>query len=104
VRFSEPSEPTEWLAATEGKSVAEVEHLVAGRRPGDRPSDPPRAEARRHRIVIDVPAEVYATYREAHAKLRRESETMLSEADGLLLMARTSSAARSQREAPTRSR
>ena len=47
----------DWLAASEGQSVAEIEQLVSGRRSGDRPGDPPRAEARRPRIVIDVPAD-----------------------------------------------
>lgn len=88
-RIAVPATEAEWLAAAAGKSVAEIEALVSGRRPGDRPSDPPHAEARRHRIVLDVPAEVYATYREAQAKLRRESDAGLSDSDGLLLMARS---------------
>lgn len=88
-RIAVPATESEWLIAAEGKSVAEIEELVSGRRPGDRPGDPPHTEARRHRIVLDVPADVYATYREAQAKLRRDSDAALSEADGLLLMART---------------
>src|SRR5262249_59087576 len=50
-RVLAPETEAEWLAASEGKSVGEIETLVSGRRVGERPGGPARAGARRHRIV-----------------------------------------------------
>ncbi len=72
-RVIAPDTETEWLDAVAGKSVGEIEKLVSGRRTGDRPSDPPEAEARRHTIVLEVSAETFATYREAQAKMRKDT-------------------------------
>src|SRR5262249_36389204 len=84
-----PRTQGEWLTASEGKSVGEIEKLVSGRRVGDRPGDRPRAEARRHRIVLEVSAETFAAYRQAQAKMRLDADARLTEEEGLLLMART---------------
>jgi hypothetical protein len=88
-RVSAPETEIEWLAAAEGKSVGEIEKLVSGRRAGDRPVDPVRAEARRHTIVLEVSAETYATYREAQARMRQGTDARMTEEEGLLLMARS---------------
>src|SRR5262249_7723141 len=88
-RVLTPETEAEWLTASEGKSVGEIEKLVSGRRVGDRPGDRPRAEARRHRIVLEVSAETFAAYRQAQAKMRLDADARLTEEEGLLLMART---------------
>ena len=88
-RVASPDTETEWLAVAEGKTVGEIEKLVAGRRVGDRPGDAPRDEARRHKIVLEVSAETYALYREAQATMRHGTDARLTEEDGPLLMART---------------
>jgi len=88
-RVATPETEGDWLAATDVLSVGEIAKMVAGRRPGDRPDDPPCEVARRHIIVLDVSAETYALYREAQAKIRRDTDERLSEGDGLLVMART---------------
>jgi hypothetical protein len=80
---------TQWIQAAEGKTLREVEDLVAGHQPGDLPQDPARPEAQRHRVVLDISAETYATFREAQAQLRREHGASLSEDEMVLLMART---------------
>ena len=87
-RVVEPDTEEAWIEAVKGKTVNEIAGMVASRDPGDLPEDPERNEARRHRLVLEVSAETYATYREAQAKLRRDSDTSLTEEDGLLLMAR----------------
>ncbi|HKA90452.1 MAG TPA: HNH endonuclease [Haliangiales bacterium] len=85
-RVLAPETEAEWLAAAAGKSVAEIEKLVCGRRVGDRPGDAARPEARRHTIVLEVSAETFAVYREAQGKMRQEGHT---EEEGLLLMSRS---------------
>jgi hypothetical protein len=55
----------EWIAHTEGKTVREIERLVAGRRPGDRPSDPPDALLARRRVVYDLSPEEFAVHQDA---------------------------------------
>jgi hypothetical protein len=89
-RVATPETEREWIDAAAGKTIREVEEMTGGRLPGDVPSDPPRPEARRHRITVEVSAETYATFREAQARLRRDhGGEPLSEDEMLLLMART---------------
>ncbi len=78
----------DWLAAAKSRTVREVERLVSGRRPGDKPADAVRPEARRHTLRFDVAAETFATFREAMVKLRRDSDGSLDDDTALLLMAR----------------
>jgi hypothetical protein len=77
-----------WIEAAAGKTSREVEEMAAGRTPGDSPSDPPRPEARRHRVTMEISAETYATFREAQARLRRDHGERLAEDEMLLLMSR----------------
>ncbi len=78
----------EWLDATRGKTVREVERLVSGHRPGDLPGDLKDAGAERHVLRFDVSGDVLATFREAVAKLRQEAGGSLDDGAVLLLMAR----------------
>jgi 5-methylcytosine-specific restriction endonuclease McrA len=77
-----------WVAAARGRTLRDVEKLVSGRKPGDRPNDPASLGAKRHTLRFDVSAEVLATFRDAMAKLRREARTKLDDDEALLLMAR----------------
>jgi hypothetical protein len=77
-----------WIAAARGRSLRDVEKLVSGRKPGDRPSDPASPEAKRHTLRFEVSADVLATFRDAMAKLRRETGGKLDDDEALLLMAR----------------
>ena len=76
-----------WLAGTEGLTVGEIQRLVSGRVRGDLPDDPPRA--RRHRISLEVGADVYALFREARAKVRADSGESLDDEDVVRVMAAT---------------
>jgi hypothetical protein len=77
-----------WIDVARGRAMREVEKLVSGRKPGDRPSDPASPEAKRHTLRFDVSAEVLATFRDAMAKLRRDTGGKLDDDEALLLMAR----------------
>jgi hypothetical protein len=88
-RVATPETERAWINAAAGKTSREVEEMAAGRQAGDLPSDPPRPEARRHRITLEVSAETYATFRAAQAHLRRDHGERLSEDEMLMLMSRT---------------
>jgi hypothetical protein len=77
-----------WIDAARGRTMRDVEKLVSGRKPGDRPNDPASPAAKRHTLRFEVTAEVLATFRDAMAKLRREAGTKLDDDEALLLMAR----------------
>src|SRR5262249_2809305 len=69
----------EWMARTKDMTVGDIEKLVSGKQAGDLPDDPPGP--RRHRLVLDLSAEAYALFREAQAKLRRDSDSALTDDD-----------------------
>src|SRR5712671_4772470 len=83
-----PQRELAWLEASRGRTLRQVEQLVAGHKPGDQPGDPADPSLRRHVLRMEVTAETFATFREAMAKLRRESNAPLDEDTALLLMAR----------------
>jgi hypothetical protein len=78
----------EWLEAARGRSIREIERLVSGRAVGDSPSAPARRELERHVLRFEVSGETLATFRDAMAKLRRDSGTPLDDDAALLLLAR----------------
>jgi hypothetical protein len=78
----------EWLAVSQGCTVREVERLVSGHRPGNRPRDPVDSKAMRHVLRFDVSGEALAAFREAMTKIRREAGQHLDDDAALLLMAR----------------
>lgn len=78
----------EWLALARGRTVRDVERLVSGHLPGDLPSDVPSADARRHVLRLEVSGATLALFREAQAKLVRDSGGSLSDDDVMQLMAR----------------
>src|SRR5690349_21257694 len=77
-----------WLQAARGKTVRQLEHLVAGKRPGDPPSAAPDPRAVRYVLRFEVPAETYAVFREALLELRRRTPSCLADDAALLEMAR----------------
>ena len=87
-RVATPQSEHAWLQASRGRTLRQVEQLVAGHKPGDEPTDAPDPSLRRHVLRMEVTAETFATFREAMAKLRRESDAPLDEDSALLLMAR----------------
>jgi hypothetical protein len=53
----------DWLEAARGKTVHQLEALVAGKSPGDRPSSGGQPDARRHVLRFDVAPETLALFR-----------------------------------------
>ncbi len=78
----------DWLEASRGRTVREVEKQVSGHRPGDLPGDVKDWRAERHVLRFEVSGEVLASFREAQGKLRRDAGGPLDDDATLLLMAR----------------
>ncbi|HEU0033940.1 MAG TPA: HNH endonuclease signature motif containing protein [Kofleriaceae bacterium] len=59
-RIATPDTEEEWLAAVAGKTVHEVQRMVAGRAPGDRPGDPKDVENEVVTLTFRVSPSVHA--------------------------------------------
>src|SRR6185503_17911510 len=60
----------------------------SGHRPGNRPKDPPDPALKRHVLRHEVSGETLALYREAMAKIRRDSGGPIDDDAALLTMSR----------------
>ena len=78
----------EWLDVARGRSLRQIEDLVAGHALGDRPRDSRDPSIRRHVLRFEVEAETFATFREAMGKIRHDAGTRLDDDEALLLVAR----------------
>src|SRR6187399_1677950 len=87
-RVATPSTEQQWLEAARGRTVREVEHLVSGHRPGSLPDDVPDPDLERHVVRLELSGEVFATFREAMAKIRRDAGESLDEDAAILLLCR----------------
>ncbi|HEU4579419.1 MAG TPA: HNH endonuclease, partial [Polyangiaceae bacterium] len=87
-RVAERETEDVWLQAARGKTVRQLEQLVAGKRRGDAPSDKPDLRAVRYVLRFEVTAETYALFREALRELRRRCSSCCDDDAALLEMAR----------------
>ena len=78
-RVATPATEASWVAAATGKNLRQIEDLVADRRPGDRPDDPPDPEARTHVVRFELSAQTFALLRQARSALDDEHVTNLSD-------------------------
>src|SRR5687767_1102715 len=87
-RVAVPETEREWILAVCGKTAREVERMVSGLAPGDRPAARRRQELVRHILRFEVGAETLATFREAMEAIQKSSDQRLDDDAALLLMAR----------------
>jgi len=78
----------EWLAFARGKTLRQLEQVLASKHWGDTPASPPDLSARRHTLRFDVAAETFALFRDAMNELRRRTAAALDDDSALLEMAR----------------
>ncbi len=71
-RVATPTTETRWRDAALGKTVRQVEELVAGHRRGEDPEDPSDPEVRTHVVCLELGAEVFARLRQVRATLTGE--------------------------------
>jgi 5-methylcytosine-specific restriction endonuclease McrA len=79
----------EWLEFARGKTVRQLEQVIAGKQPGDTPSSPPDPAALRHVLRFEVAAETFALFRDALNELRRRAGAALDDDSALLELARS---------------
>jgi hypothetical protein len=77
-----------WLQVARGKTLRQIEELVAGHEPGDGPEDRYDPSLKRHVLRFEVSADTMAIFREAMAKIRRDAGSSLDDDASLLLVAR----------------
>lgn len=88
VRVATPTTESSWRHAARGKNLREIESLVAGHRPGDRPEDPADEKARLHRVAFeDVEASAFALLRQARRILDDEHGTRMSDSQVVAALA-----------------
>src|SRR6185295_18478186 len=63
----------EWLEFARGKTLRQLEQVLAHRRSGDTPASPPDLFVQRHTLRFDVAAETLALFREAMSELRQRA-------------------------------
>jgi hypothetical protein len=74
-----PSTEQCWCDAAMGKNMREIEDLVRGHGPGDRPEDPVDPEVCEHAVRMRLAGEVFAMWRQAHQVLDEECGRRLSD-------------------------
>jgi hypothetical protein len=77
-----------WLAEIRGKTAAQVQQLVKGRREGDLPEDPPDPSLIKERIMVEVSAETYALWRQARIAIDEERGEHVSDDELVQTMCR----------------
>ncbi|MCB9561529.1 MAG: HNH endonuclease [Kofleriaceae bacterium] len=77
-----------WLAAAAGKTVHEIEAMVAGRRPGDLPGAEVDPTAVRRSLSLEVGTETLALWRDARLALELERGGAVSDDELLATMCR----------------
>ena len=87
-RIAVPETERAWLQVAYGKTIRQLEELVAGRRAGDAPDSPPDPAARRQVLRFEVTAETLALFRQALAEIRRRTGAALDDDAALLELAR----------------
>ena len=82
-RVVTPQTEHEWVEASQGKNLRQVEELVSGHKPGDRPSDPPDPKLVDKFLRFKVKPETAALERQAKKILEKERGMRLDD-DGFL--------------------
>jgi hypothetical protein len=87
-RVAAPATERAWLDAARGKTIRQLEEMVANRSPGDEPTTPPEDVTRPRILRFEVAPETFALFREAMQQLRRSAGEAWNDDAVLLWMAR----------------
>ncbi|HWO23542.1 MAG TPA: DUF222 domain-containing protein, partial [Kofleriaceae bacterium] len=78
-RVAVPDTEAAWLEAARGKSLREVESLVAGHKPGHLPTDDTEPRLHRKTLTLEVSPETYDIWRKMHALAAEEHGQRLTD-------------------------
>jgi hypothetical protein len=78
-RVMTPDTEVAWLQAVDGRTLREIEPMVAGRRPGDLPGARPDPERLRHALRFEVSGATMALLRDARRVLEDEAGERLDQ-------------------------
>ncbi|HWU89859.1 MAG TPA: DUF222 domain-containing protein [Kofleriaceae bacterium] len=87
-RVASSDTETDWLRAVQGKSLREIEPIVAGRKRGSRPADPSEPDLRRRKLTLELRPETYEMFRQAQAVLAETHGHRLSPEELIVAMCR----------------
>jgi 5-methylcytosine-specific restriction endonuclease McrA len=87
-RVALPETEGEWLDFARGKTLRQLEQVLAGKEPGAVPGSPSNPSVQRHVLRFDVAAETLALFRDALNELRRRAGGPLDDDSALLELAR----------------
>ncbi len=86
-RVAEPATEAQWIAAARGKSMRDVEDMVSGRKPGDRPGDPADPTLKLHVLRLEISGDALAAFREARKRIELEVGHSLDDDEAVRLLA-----------------
>jgi len=85
-RVATPETEEEWIEAAKGKTCGEVQTMVAGHKRGDGPDDPSDPDLRLRNLLLKLPPQTLAMYRQQLAAIEAELGHRLEEADAFRIM------------------
>ncbi|HEX8111966.1 MAG TPA: hypothetical protein VF516_29745 [Kofleriaceae bacterium] len=71
-RVAQPDTEQAWLDAAYGKNLRQIEAMVSGKKPGDRPEDPARPELMKRILRLELSPSAFAAFRQVQAVLADE--------------------------------
>jgi hypothetical protein len=71
-RVAQPDTEQAWLEAAYGKNLRQIEAMVSGKKPGDRPEDPARPELVTRILRLELRPSAFAAFRQVQAVLADE--------------------------------
>jgi hypothetical protein len=78
-RIVTPMTEAEWLADARGKNLRQIEQAVAGRKRGDKPTDPEEPDLRPRTVSFEVRPATFALLRQARQILAHERGELLDD-------------------------
>jgi hypothetical protein len=81
VRVATPGTEQAWRTHVSAMNLRQIEEAVAGRRPGDLPSDVPDDNAREHVVTLRLDAGAYAMWRQGRTQLDEEHDHRLEDSE-----------------------
>jgi hypothetical protein len=88
VRVATPATEGEWLDAVRGRTVREIESMVSGRKPGDRPGDRADPDLRTFGLRFDLSPEHLALFRDARREVASRAGHELTDEEVLSALCR----------------